>query len=236
MDIFLIGTIIFLSSMLQGVFGFAFVLLAMPLLSMFLDMKFVAPLIALFLPLLSGSLTLRYRAAFQYSKLVPLVIGTAVGIPLGVYVLFASSDKTIKVTLGIFVFAYSAFSLYKNRIPFKMPSWSAYLFGMLSGVLGGVFNTTGPAAILYVSSQQWPKKDTIASINFYIFIASIMVFIVHLYTGSINREIISVFLYLVPAMFIGMFAGIYLNRKINEEKFRKYLFVLLMIMGLLLIY
>ncbi len=236
MDIFLIGIIIFLSSMLQGVFGFAFVLLGMPLLSLFLDMQFVAPLIALFLPLLSGSLSLRYRASFQYSKLLPLIIGTVVGIPLGVYVLFEFSDRVIKTTLGIFVFAYSAFSLYKNRIPFKMPPWSAYLFGIQGGILGGVFNTTGPSAVIYISSQEWPKKDTIASINFYIFIASIMVFFVHLYTGSITSEIISVFLYLVPVMFVGMFTGIYINRKIHEEKFRKHLFVLLMIMGLLLIY
>ncbi len=79
--------------MLQGVFGFAFVLLGMPLLSLFLDMKFVAPLIALFLPLLSGSLALRYRVSFQYRRLLPLVIGTAVGIPLGIYVLFEFSDR-----------------------------------------------------------------------------------------------------------------------------------------------
>ena len=48
----LIGAVIFLASLLQGIFGFAFMLIALPLLSFFMSMKVAVPLLSLFLALL----------------------------------------------------------------------------------------------------------------------------------------------------------------------------------------
>ena len=228
-----IGLIIFVSSVLQGVFGFAFVLVGMPLLSFFLDIKFVAPLIALFLPLITGILTFRSRASFDYRKLLPLVVGAAVGIPLGIYFLIEFSDKLIKTTLGVFLVVYSSYSLLTRRVPFRLPAWSAYVMGFLAGALGGVFNTTGPPAVLYVSSQEWSKTNIVASLNFFIFITSIMVLMVHLFSGNITREIFTTFLVFIPAMLAGMFLGIRGHRGFSEDKYRKCLFALLIVMGVI---
>lgn len=234
MELLLTGIIIFVSSVLQGMFGFAFVLVGMPLLSLFLSIKFVAPLIALFLPLITGLLTFRLRNDFDYRKILPLITGAAFGIPLGVFFLLEFSDKVIKTTLGVFLIVYSTYSLLTRRTPFKMPVWSAYVLGFLGGTLGGVFNTTGPPAVLYVSSQDWEKIKILASLNFFIFASSIMVFLVHLLSGNFTGEIIKTFLILIPVMVAGMIFGVRGNRKFNEDKYKKSLFVVLIIIGLTL--
>lgn len=235
MEILLIGLVIFLSSLLQGMFGFAFVLIGMPLLSFFLSIKFVAPLIALFLPLITGILTYRFRADFNYKTVLPLITGATFGIPLGIYFLIVFSDKMINTVLGVLLVTYSLYSLLTKRTPFRFPVWSAYMFGFLGGTLGGVFNTTGPPAVLYVSSQQWQKTNVVASLNFFIFITSIMVLMVHLLSGNITGEIFMTFLVLIPVMLGGMVLGIYSNRRFSEDKYRKSLFIVLILMGVLLV-
>ncbi len=236
MEMLIAGLVVFVASVLQGMFGFAFVLIGMPLLSLFMSIKFVAPLIALFLPLITGLLTFRFRSHFEYRKMLPLIAGTALGIPLGVFFLMEFSDKAVKTTLGVFLIIYASYSLLTKRAPFRFPPWSAYILGFVGGTLGGVFNTTGPTAVLYISSQDWAKINIVASLNFFIFIASVMVFLVHLISGNFTGEIFTSFIVLIPAMLAGMLVGVRGNRRFSEEKYRKSLFAVLMVMGVLLVY
>lgn len=236
MDIIIIGIIVFFSSILQGMFGFAFVLIAMPLLSLFLSIKTVAPLIALFLPLITGILTCRYRVSFNYRKILPLIIGTALSIPLGILFLLEFSEKVVKATLGVVIILYSTYSLIAKRTPYRFPSWSGYIFGLIAGALGGAFNTTGPPAVFFISTQEWIKTEIIGSLNFFIFSTSVMILFFHLLSGNISWEIVLLFLKLIPVMIAGMLAGTHFFKRMSEEKYRKALFILLIIMGGMLVF
>ncbi|HHN63957.1 MAG TPA: sulfite exporter TauE/SafE family protein [Nitrospirae bacterium] len=235
METLIIGVVIFLSSFLQGMFGFAFVLFSMPLLLLFLSIKFVAPLIALFLPSVTGLLVVKFRLRFSYREVAPLIIGTLIGIPIGIYLLNEFSDRMMKSILGIFLVSYALYSLKVKGVSWRLPSWTAYLFGLLSGILGGAYNTTGPPAAMYIANREWPKLDVVSSMNFFIFTTSIMVLLFHLISGNITAEIFMRFLTLIPVMVLGMLAGIYGNRKLSDERYRKGLFILLIIMGIMLI-
>lgn len=235
MDAFLAGTVIFLASMLQRVFGFAFVLVAMPLLSLFLEIRTVAPLIALFLPLITGILAFRMRVSFDRRKVIPLVAGAAAGIPLGIFFLVTYSDRLIKGALGSVIVAYSAWSLLAGRLPWKMPAWTSYGFGFLAGSMGGAFNTSGPPAVFYVASQRWSKAETVASLNFFIFATSVMVLFFHLASGNVTAAIVLTFIKLLPLMALGMAAGSHIFSRLDEERYQKVLFALLLVMGLMLV-
>lgn len=235
MEVFLAGAIIFLASALQRVFGFAFVLVAMPLLSLFLEIRTVAPLIALFLPLITGILAFRMRMSFDPRNVFPLVVGAAAGIPLGIFFLVTYSDRLIKDVLGAVIVAYSAHSLLSTRLPWKMPAWTSYGFGFLAGSLGGAFNTSGPPAVFYVSSQKWPKMETVASLNFFIFTTSVMVLLFHLASGNVTAAVALTFLKLLPPMAVGMAVGSHLFGRLDEKRHRKGLFALLFVMGVMLV-
>jgi uncharacterized membrane protein YfcA len=235
MEVFLAGAIIFVASALQRVFGFAFVLVAMPLLSLFLEIRTVAPLIALFLPLITGILAFRMRMSFDRRTVFPLVVGAAAGIPLGIFFLVTYSDRLIKDVLGAVIVVYSAYSLLARRLPWKMPAWTSYGFGFLAGSMGGAFNTSGPPAVFYVSSQQWPKIKTVASLNFFIFATSVLVLFFHLASGNVTVDITLTFMKLLPPMAVGMAVGSHLFGRLDEERYRKGLFALLLAMGVMLL-
>jgi len=235
MEKLLIGAVVFLASISQGMFGFAFMLIALPLLSFFsLSPKVTVPLLSLFLALLSGILTVRLRARFDYKNTMPLLVGAVMGIPVGVFFLLASSDKIIKATLGIVLIVYSSYSLFFKRPPFRLPGWTGYLFGFFAGALGGAYNMTGPPVIFFISTQEWPKSTIVGSLNFFFTVTTMLVLVFHLLAGNISWAITVTFLELAPVAVIGMLLGMWIFRKMDEENYRNGIFVLLTIMGIML--
>jgi len=235
MELILTGAVIFIGSFLQGAFGFAFVLFAMPLLSLYLPIKTVAPLIALFLPLLTGILSVNLRSDFLLEHIVPLLVGAALGAPLGIFLLSAFDDRPIKIALGVTLVLYSVYSLLARRAMLRFPPWTAGAFGAVGGVLGGLFNTSGPPVALYVSSQEWHSQQKRAALNVFVLATSIVVFGFHVLNRNITHGIVVTFLQLFPVMLAGMITGRQIAKKINEEKYKIYLFMILLVMGVMLL-
>jgi uncharacterized protein len=235
METLLIGVVIFLSSLLQGMFGFAFMLIALPLLSLFLTVKVTVPLLSLFLALIAGILTFQLRGEFSYRKIMPLIIGAVFGIPFGIYFLLASSEQLIRFTLGLVLIAYAAYCFRRKAVHWQLPGWTGYLVGLFAGSLGGAFNITGPPVVIYLSMQTGSKLNIFASLNFFFFITSILVVLFHLAVGNVTIDIALTFLEFTPAMIIGLLAGRYLFSKIPEDKYRSSLYILLLVMGIMLV-
>lgn len=235
METFLIGVVIFLSSLLQGMFGFAFMLIALPLLSFILPVKIAVPLLSLFLALIAGILTFQLKGEFSYRKIMPLIIGAVFGIPIGIYFLLASNENVVKAALGMVLIAYSAYCFQQKVVRWRLPGWSGYLVGLLAGSLGGAFNITGPAVVMYLATQDRSKLDIFASLNFFFLVTSIIVVLFHLAVGNITMDIMAAFLEFTPVMIIGLLFGRHLFRKLCEDKYKISLYVLLLLIGIMLV-
>lgn len=230
----LIGIVIFIASLLQGVFGFAFMLIALPLLSLFLSVKVAVPLLSFFLALLSGILAFRFRGRFDLRDVMPLLSGALIGIPLGILFLIEFSDRFIKTTLGLLLIGYSLYSLLIREIPYRLPGWAGCIAGFSAGALGGAFNITGPPVVFYMSAQKWTKLNSVGSLNFFFCVTSTVLLAFHIALGNITREITFTFLELIPVMVAGMLVGVHVFKRIDEENYRRGLFFLLSVMGLML--
>jgi uncharacterized membrane protein YfcA len=217
------------------VFGFAFMLIALPLLSLFLTVKVAVPLLSLFLALIAGILTFEFKGEFSYRKIMPLIIGAVFGIPIGIYFFLASSEQLIRFALGLVLIAYAAYCFQRKVVHWHLPGWTGYLVGLFAGSLGGAFNITGPPVVMYLSTQTGSKLNIFASLNFFFFITSVLVVIFHLAAGNITIDIALAFLEFTPAMMIGLLAGRYLFSKMPEDKYKSSLSLLLLIMGIMLV-
>jgi len=235
MELIFTGAIIFIGSLLQGVFGFAFVLFATPILSLYLPIKTIAPLLALFLPLLTGVLAVNLRSSFVLANSGPLLVGAVLGAPLGIFLLGSFDDGLIKLALGLFLVVYSAYSLYTSKVMISFPFWSSWIFGAWGGLLGGVFNTSAPPVALYVSSQDWPSQQKRAVLNVFVLATSVVVLSFHAMSENITSDTMVTFGYLLPAMLAGMITGRWLSKTVNEEKYSKGLYIFLLIIGFELI-
>ena len=145
--------IILFASFVQGFSGFGFALVSIPLLSILIDIKEAVPLAALCGFVINIFLVIELKNHIRLFELKNLLIGSVIGIPIGTYFLSEANPELIRILLGIIILLFVFLSLTRlienNGINLR---WG-YLFGILSGLLGGAFNTNGPPVLIYFYLQ-----------------------------------------------------------------------------------
>ena len=228
--------IIFLASFIKGLSGFAALLIAIPLLSLFLDIKTVVPLATLVSFSVSLLLLIDLRKHLDLKKIYPLLIGVVPGIPLGVYLLKRLDSDVILFSLGVILIAYSLFSLFSRPIKKGIAGKWAYLFGLVAGCLGGGLSVHGPVIIVYTSLQGWNKDEIKVSMQGFFLISAAIVIIFHAASGLTGITVLSLFGTSLPGMLIGNYLGSHFYGMLKEAHYRKVILVLLGLLGTLMIY
>ncbi len=94
-------------------------------------------------------------------------------------------------------------------------------------VFDGAFNTSGPPALFHISGRQMTTMESVASLNFFIFCTSLLVLAYHIASGHITEKVCMALIKLLPFMAAGMVAGGRFSAGLNQNRYRKGLFVLL---------
>src|SRR6476661_3414671 len=131
---FLVALVVCLAGFAQGLSGFGFGLIAMPLLPLFMNLQ---DAVALTVPLnLVVCITTFYSIRHHYSwrKGLGLVIGTCLGVPIGVFALRYLPQAVLLRTLGAVLIAFSLHELVFSRA--KTVALSPRL-GLPCGILSG---------------------------------------------------------------------------------------------------
>src|SRR5512135_3868979 len=144
---FYLTMIAFLAGFIQGLSGFGSVLLSLPLMVLFLDIREAIPLVNLMGVILTVLLIFQLRAHWEWGKIRPLLAGALPGIPVGVYLLKRMDPAHVQIVLGMVLLAYAIYGLL-FRLPIgRVGGPWAYFFGFFAGGLGGAVSASGPPVI-----------------------------------------------------------------------------------------
>ncbi|MBT3337030.1 MAG: sulfite exporter TauE/SafE family protein [Anaerolineae bacterium] len=232
----LIGGILFLSAFTQGLSGFGVALVSMALLPGLIGIRESIALVALVAFVVDLGVLLRYWRSLQFEKVLPLILASFVGVPVGIFLLRRADEGLALAILGILLAGYALYALSGLRLPeLKGRAW-AYATGFLGGLLGGAYNTPGPPIIMYASCKKWEPDVFKGNLQTFFIQNSIIVLIGHWFGGSFTPDIWSLFGRGFPYLFAGLLSGLAMDRWINPELFRKIVLVLLVVMGLRLIF
>lgn len=235
-EIILVGLIIFLASFNQGLTGFGFAMTSLPLLSLVIGIKEAVPLAALCGFVVNIYLTYQLKAHIEFSEIKLLVIGSIIGIPLGVFFLSKADEHLImKILAGIILFFVLLNSTQFIK-PFNISNKWGIVFGFFSGILGGAFNTNGPPVLIYFYLKDWDKFKQKASITGYFIITSVLIVTSHAVSGITTKRVLLHSLYTLPFLFTGLLLGSSLFPKVSTKLYRKIILVFLTTMGLILIF
>lgn len=232
----LIGIIVFLAGFTQGLSGFGSILLSLPLLAIFLDIKSVIPLVALIGLCITIILFIQLWRHLDWRKLCPLFLGALPGIPIGVFLLKKLDQGSIQWILGVILVTYSLYSLFFPSMNKGIHEGWAYLFGFFTGVIGGALSAPGPAAIVYTSLQNWSKdtmKVTLQGIFLVAFSSSVLF---HALSGITTAAVFRCFLVSMPFLFLGTYAGSLFYGRIREADYKRVVLVLLALLGVFMVY
>lgn len=93
----------------------------------------------------------------------------------------------------------------------------------------------GPPAVVYLSAQPWKKEEVHASLQLYFFLAGPMIVVFHLLSGLTTGLVIRWYVLLLPALVAGSAAGLALHRRVSGETYRKLVYLLLLVLGILIL-
>ncbi len=227
--------VIFFAGFTQGLSGFGSVLVSLPLLAIFLDIKTVIPLMSLFGIVISIILLMQLYRSLSIKRLVVMLLGTVPGIPAGVLLLQNVSATVLQLVLGGILITFAGYALFLKLPQLTTGRVSELTSGFLAGCLGGSIGASGPPVIIYTAVQPWSKDEIKSSLTGYFLITGIGVSMTHAAAGIITREVLIYFFAGLASLVLGVFAGTRMYGRINEATYKKAICVLLLILGVLML-
>ena len=226
--------IVFFSTLTRSTFGFGDALIAMPLLALLIDIKIAVPLIALIAFFIAFSILIRNVHKVAFKSAWRLVVSSLIGIPIGLWYLEDINEQVIKLILGILVLIFAFYNLLKPRLHELKTEKYAWIFGFFAGILGGAYNTNGPPIVIYSSLKKWKPENFRATLQGYFFTTGILVVAGHTIAGNITHEVVNYFAFCLPVVLLAIIIGARLNKKIPVARFHKYIYILLIFLGMIL--
>jgi uncharacterized membrane protein YfcA len=234
--ILFVGLAVFLAVFTQSLSGFGVALVAMALVPALVGIQVATPLVALIALVMEAVLVIYYHQSLQVRAVWKIALAAVIGTPLGVFFLSRVDEGIALGVLGVVIAGYAFYALLAFKMPrMEKPIW-AYLAGLVGGMLGGAYNTSGPPVIVYADSRRWPPDVFKGNLQGYFIIVSLAVVISHALDGNITPSVWKLFLWTLPFTVLGIVAGLSLDRWLNPVIFRRVVLVLLVVMGIRLMF
>jgi len=236
MIFFYIFLISFAATLMRSTFGFGESLVAVPLFSLFLPIGVAVPLSVLISILVALAVVVQDHHKIHFNSAKWLIIFAILGIPIGLLILIYGNEQVVKITLGAIIALYSLYSLVgKNSITLETDNklW-LFLCGFLSGILGGAYGLNGPPLVVYGNMRKWSAQHFRATLQAYFLPVSLIGTIGYAVKGLVGIIVLKYFLVALPASIPAIYLGRHLNLKLRDGAFFKYVYLLLMCIGLFL--
>ena len=231
----IVPLMIFLGVFTQTLTGFGSALVTMAVLPAVLGIRTASPLVALMAVTLEVILLIRYRSAINLGAVWRLSAAAIVAIPIGLFAIRSIPEAVVLSILGLVLVSYSAYALIAPKLPeLKQPAW-AFGFGFLGGLLSGAYNVAGPAAVIYGNCRGWQPAEFKSNLQAFFIINDLTVLISHTLAGNLTPVVWSNYLIALPAIGLGIFVGLKVDRRIDPATFKKIVLWLLIVMGARLI-
>jgi len=228
------AAILAVSSLVFGLTGFGIGLVSLSLLPFLIPPATAVPLMTVYSATFALVMAVQLRRHVVWPCLVELLLGSVVGTPLGVWVLLVLSPGMLRRLIGIVLIAVVVIELrglYPQRLTGR--SWGLGA-GFLSGLLGGAVGTPGPPVVLYAAAQGWKPHPLKATLQAFFVANQAVILAGYWWTGLLTHEVMwLVVAYGLPAV-VGLALGMHLFTRVDHVRFRRLVFALLLVTGVVL--
>lgn len=238
-----------LASLLHGLSGMGFPLLATTALSLAMPLTKTVALLAI--PTLLINLWVVLAKPSQTSTTtpnirpyLPLIVASVVGGVLGVRLLLILPTVWLTLLLGITIFLSSLhgiFSLKNNNLPKNFPPFPKKLpmliAGFLAGLIGSATNAMSPILLFYLFSQS-ADKLLISKVSNICYLLSKILQIILLWQAflAFNKNDWGLLFALCILAIIGVIIGLKFQQKISPIFFKKLIYGILLLLAVKMIW
>jgi uncharacterized membrane protein YfcA len=236
LPLFLLAT--FAGAFVAGLSGFAFGLVAASLWLYMLTPLQSASLIVGFGLLVQGYSVWKLRAAIDWRRLWPFMVGAVAGVPVGVSLLTWADPNSVRIAVGAILIAYSLYALLRPQLKVATvaPAAADVAVGFVNGLLGGLTGLAGIVITIWCNLRGLPKDLQRATFQPVAVVVFAMAALLLGAKGSVTLETAKLFVLGLPFLFAGTWLGLKLFGRIDEAAFRKIVLVLLFVSGVALLF
>lgn len=228
--------VVLLATTVRSAVGFGDVLIAVPLLTLFLPVKVAVPLAVLTTLLAAIQIVIQDWRSIHWRSAAVLVAATIPGVPIGIYVLRNVPERTVQAVLGLLIGGFAIYSLRRGRGPELRDDRHAWIFGFAGGVLGGAYGINGPPLVVYGAMRRWSREHFRATLQAYFLPASLIGLAGYWVAGIWTAEVNRLFVWTLPAIVVATLLGRTINRLLHPERFLDYIYMMLVAIGALMLW
>ena len=223
--------ILFFAGLIQGLAGFGFSMVSIPILIILIEPQLLTPTIIIHSVIINIFLFMKVRKDVQLGRIWPLVAAAIVGIPIGTWLLGAVDADILRLFVGLFIMLIGLAYIRNFRIEIKNEKLAFLPVGFISGILNGSITLSGPPVVLTLTNQEVPKKTFRANMIAYFMLLNLATLPFHFMKGFFTDICIDLSIMLLPGMLLGALVGTMLVKKVDENNFRRMVLVLVIVSG-----
>lgn len=225
---------LFVAGLCKGVLGVGLPLIGVPVLVTFMPARDVVAIIWLSLVVANAWQAFQGGGAGTIvARFWPMLLMMVIGGWLGTMLLVSLDEHLLLATVGAIVVTFSSLNLARPHfeLPPRLERPVGIAIGLVAGILLGVALHLGPLIILLFVAIRLPKETFIRATGVTFLLGVLMIGIFYAAYGVFQpRHIVPMIAATVPVAF-GTWIGQKLRVHIDEQRFRKWLFVLLIVIG-----
>lgn len=226
-----IGVAVIFGGILRGICGFGFSLTLVVALTFFLPPLLTTSLI--FIWEISASI-LHLPFVWKdvdWKAIKWLCLGCIIGTPFGVYSLLLIPPTPMTVLINLTVIILSLVMLKGYTLKHNLNALEIVGTGTISGVINGASANGGPPVILLFFSSPAGANVGRASLIAYFLFTDTCASAILVYTKAMTLSILATALCYIPCLALGIWIGSKFYHKIDEQKFKRFVIILLIIIS-----
>jgi uncharacterized membrane protein YfcA len=225
-----------LASFVQFVSGFGFGIVIMTILPYVIPYGEATAISGILAASTSIIPAIRLFRVVPWKKLTPILITFLIVSYFAIQYVSKVDSAQLKHILGVMLVVISIYFFFiSERIHLKPTMPVQIGMGTISGVLGGLFAMQGPPAVIYFIASATKAKEYIAVTQWYFLVGNIMMTIYRANAGLVTWEVGRYSMIGLPAIFIGVYLGRRVAKKIKIKLLRKIVYAFLAIAGVIAI-
>jgi hypothetical protein len=236
MEFFLVFIVMILGGIVQGMCGFGAGLVAMSILSFFLDYKIALPVMFITSTVISSQLLIKTHEHINWKAFLMPVIFSVLGRIFSMLAVTNLDSTVLKLILGVIIIATAIYQLlYSNKIKIKANHKNGAIAGGLSGIMGGLASTGGPPLVVYYMNCELKKEEYLSTLQLTFLVGSLFSIGITAASGGYSGGVLY---YAIPAA-AGIITGAMIGRnifnKISNEQLKKIINMVLIALGVSLL-
>ena len=230
--------ILFVASTLQSIIGFAFNLLAVPLL-LWSGFSLAQAVALTSVPILVqvAMATWKLRTAVVWREVLPAAVIRYLTLPIGVSLLYwvnSFAPSEVKQIVGLMLLIILAMQRFARIVPKERLAfgWDLLAFS-LSGIMLGMIAMGGPPVVLWLMAHDWSARRTRAFMAaLFLLAAPVQVGLLWWKLGEVVAPAFGWGLGMIPLVVAGSLLGIRLGNRLDREKLRRAIMLFLFLTAL----